>query len=182
MWLVSHGLVTPGIRQLLSLSIDAQCELSGLLFRYLNGGLTLPVFAIAYVNSPCVQSLWCCKITLCLSYRITVMVPWLFNKMAHHSISVQKSVLIVMQCFLADWLDRVPITWPQHFSHLTLLGTSVWGFVSDVVYGPLWPAAMYHRGSEGGLIYGAVNVGSIRLIFEYVQGNLRCLYHVLFCL
>jgi hypothetical protein len=128
--------------------------------------LILPPFATAYFSSPCLLSLWYCKITWCPSYRITVMVLWLFNKMAHHSISVQKSVLIMLECFLADGLDGVPVTWPQDSSHLTLLGSNIWGFVPGVVYSPLWPAAVCHRGCRGALLYGVVHVGNVRLLFE----------------
>jgi len=66
-------------------------------------------------------------------------------------------------------------TWPQHFSHLTLLGTNLWEFVAGMVYSHVWCAAVCDRdGKEGGLICGVGNVGSVRILFEYVQGYHRC--------
>lgn len=68
--------------------------------------LTLTLFATAYLSPLCLVSLLCHTVTWCCSYKITLTVPWLFKKTAHHSISCQKSVLISLQCFLSDDFNR----------------------------------------------------------------------------
>jgi len=163
------------MRKHLSLSIDVQCELPDLLFRCPNSGLTLPLFA-QHIS---VHSVYClCYATQLPDAAATRSRWWYCDCLRRwHTTAFLVRSLCLSHCSVScqmSWIG-LPVVWPQHSPHLTLLGTNLWEFVAVVVYSHVWCAAVCDRDSkEGGFMCGVENVGSIRILFECVQGYHRC--------